>query len=112
MKKFFALALGILSFNSFANANYNVQITSFRPAGQNTYAAELCAFITGDIIPAQLNVRVASDPQTNRAGIYNTFVDQSGRFCLAIVTYTGFAQVSVWGYPSSLTETKMTNKIE
>lgn len=108
MKFFLILVLSLLSQNSFADNNYNVQITSFRSAGQNTSAAEICAVISGQVMPYQLNVRVVSDPQTNRSGIYNTFVDQSGRFCLSIVTYTGYAQIGVWGFPGTLTDSKIT----
>lgn len=107
MKFFLALVLGFLSFNSFADNNYNVQITSFRPAGQNTYAAEVCAVISGPVMPAQLNIKVVSDPQTNRSAFYNTFVDQSGRFCLSIMTYTGYVQVSVWGLPATSANSKI-----
>ena len=71
-----------------------VEITSFVSAGTRTRAAELCGKVTG-IADEWLAVRVVVDPKMDRPGVYNVLVGKEGKFCVAVVTYSGRAEASV-----------------
>jgi hypothetical protein len=88
-------AITLLSAASgFAATPPTLTLTSFRYAGGNTRAAELCGVVTGG--REHEHVRVTVDPDTDGPGYYNLFTEQDGRFCVAVVTWTGRAQASVW----------------
>ena len=70
-----------------------LKVTSFRLAGENTRAAELCGVVSngGD----HGLVRAVVDPGTNAPGVYNTIYTKDGNFCVLVVTYTGRVEASV-----------------
>ena len=84
----------LLSFSLFAN-DPKVEVTSFRYVAQNNPVAELCGKISNvTIFPAY--VKIIVDGNKN-PGIYNVVVDKDAKFCIAVVTYYGIADVSLWG---------------
>lgn len=95
------LVSGLLSWGTavsvYAAEEPKVEITSFVFAGMNTRASELCGKVTGS--SSEWNaVRVTVDPNTNRPGIYNTLAGKDGKFCVAVVSYSGLATAAIgWG---------------
>ncbi len=76
-----------------------VKITSFkyvRNAGDSVHPlAELCGTVEGRT-SAPSFVRVLVDKARNPA-VYNTVADMDGSFCVAVITYRGSAEVTVFG---------------
>ena len=88
-----ALLLLALSFPAFSAT---VKVTSFIYPRAGQYYAELC----GKVVEVKVNptfVKVVVDPRTNRPGTYNTLVGSDGKFCLAVITYSGEAEATVFG---------------
>jgi len=77
-----------------------VKITSFALVrmGQNLDhpLAELCGKVEGAEKTPSF-IRVLVDPGSRSPGIYNTLADDQGKFCLAVVTYRGSADVGIIG---------------
>lgn len=101
MKTVLALAVFALSLSSFAAS---VKISSFayvRNAGDAAHPlAELCGVVEGDSFPSFVSVVV--DPKSKNPGSYNTMTDTNGKFCLAVITYRGQAEVGVMGKTSTV----------
>jgi hypothetical protein len=100
MKVLAVLALFALSLSSFATA---VKVTSFRyvrNAGDALHPlAELCGAVEGSSVPSFIKVLVdkAKNPAT-----YNTVAGPDGVFCVAVITYRGTAEVSLFGENASI----------
>lgn len=95
MKKFIALSLLSLSFASFAAT---VKVTSFNYVrvqnDLNHPLAELCGLVEGQTSSPSF-VQVLVDPKTKSPASYNTLAGNDGKFCIAVVTYRGNAEVSL-----------------
>lgn len=102
MKSFIAL---IVLASSFAASAASVKVTSFnyiRTSNDlSSPLAELCGTVEGATSTTFVNVKV--DPKTNRPANYNTVAGTDGKFCLAVITYRGTADVSVIGEKSVTT---------
>lgn len=101
MKKFMALAFLVSSVSSFAAS---VKVTSFNYVStQNDIhnpLAELCGLVDGATTsPVFLSIVV--DPKSRRPATYNTLADANGKFCIAVITYRGQADVSLIGTNTS-----------
>lgn len=94
MKKFIAIAGVLASASAFAGS---VKITSFTYATSTSKIplAELCGVVEGGVAPSFVEVKV--DPQSPKAATYNTVAGADGKFCLAVVTYRGTADVALFG---------------
>jgi len=98
MKKLLLCATLLCSFTSFAAS---VKITSFNYVRTSNDAyraplAELCGRVEGATSEMTF-VKVSVDPRSNRPGSYNTVAGSDGKFCLAVITYTGLAEASALG---------------
>ena len=95
MKKFIALALLVFSFASIA---VTVKVTSFNYVrNQNDLyhpLAELCGLVEG-ATSAPSFVQVLVDPKSKEPASYNTIAGKDGKFCLAVITFRGNAEVSL-----------------
>lgn len=97
MKTLLALAL-ILSSTAFAAT---VKVTSFNyvrtgPDDAGSPLAELCGVVEGaETTPSFVQVLV--DPKGKSPAAYNTVANAQGKFCLAVITYRGAADVSIIG---------------
>jgi hypothetical protein len=101
MKTIVAVALLALSLSSIAAT---VKVTSFNyvrnQGDMNHPLAELCGRVEGATSsPTFLNVKV--DPKSNNPASYNTLAGADGKFCLAVITFRGNAEVSVMGDAAS-----------
>lgn len=91
MKKYFLIVLILLSFSTLAST---VKITSFNYGRPGQWYAELCGLVEG----ASTNptfVKVIVDPRSKKPGTYNTFAGEDGKFCVAVVSYQGEAEVDL-----------------
>lgn len=95
MKKFLFAALMVSSLPIFAAS---VKITSFYVVNNDPsyYHAELCGLVEGATTNPTF-VKVLVDPRRNRPATYNTLAGADGKFCVAVVTYSRIAQVSIIG---------------
>jgi hypothetical protein len=97
MKSILVLALFVSSLSSMAAS---VKITSFNYVrGADTAfspLAELCGRVT-DATSVPTFIQVLVDHKANRPGTYNTLAGTDGKFCLAVITYRGTAEVSIVG---------------
>lgn len=104
MKSFLALALLVSSVSAFSAS---VKVTSFnyiRTSNDVTSRlAELCGVVEGRIGSAPSYVTAKIDPKTNKPASYNTITDVDGKFCMAVITYRGTADVSLMGAKNSET---------
>ena len=95
MKKFIALALLVFSFASMAAS---VKVTSFNYVrNQNDQyhpLAELCGVVEGAASSPSF-VQVLIDPKSKEPASYNTIAGKNGKFCLAVITFRGNAEVSL-----------------
>ena len=98
MKTLLAMALLVSSVSAFSAS---VKVTSFNYVriGSDSYPnpmAELCGLVTGATkAPSFINVQV--DPKSNNPASYNTLAGADGKFCIALITYRGTAEVSLIG---------------
>lgn len=90
MKSLFLLAVTVLASSSSFAANWDVQINTFGPIGNNREAGEVCGKVIG---PAdqmdQVRVHIVADPGTRNEGSYTTLPDTIGNFCHVIHTFYG-----------------------
>jgi hypothetical protein len=96
MKLFLGAALLVFSLSSFAAS---VKVTSFtyvRNFNDLQPLAELCGLVSGATTTPSF-VKVVVDPKTSNPGSYNTLAGQDGKFCVAVITYRGTAEVSLMG---------------
>lgn len=98
MKTFLAMALLVFSVSAMSAT---VKITSFNYVrtsanDMNSPLAELCGMVEG-ATAAPSFVRVLIDPKSKNPGSYNTLAGTDGKFCVAVITYRGTADVSVIG---------------
>lgn len=103
MKSIMAVALLVSSVSAFSAS---VKITSFNyirtSPNMTAPLAELCGSVEGATTsPSFVNVKV--DPTTGRPANYNTFAGADGKFCVAVITYRGTADVSMVGEKSVVT---------
>lgn len=97
MKTLMALALLVSSVSAFSAS---VKVTSFNfiRTGHNDFnnpLAELCGLVTGGTTPSFIQIKV--DPKTNNPAMYNTLAGADGKFCMALITFRGTAEVSLIG---------------
>ncbi len=97
MKNFIVLATLVLSTSAFAAS---IKITSFTLVRSGDPTAELCGVVS-ETIDVPTFVRVIVDQRSNRPGIYNAVAGADGKFCLAVITYRGTAEASVFGEPET-----------
>lgn len=101
MKKILAFSLLLSSFSAFSAS---VKVTSFRyvriASEINHPLAELCGLVS-DATSFPTFVKVLIDPKSKGPASYNTIAGKDGKFCLAVITYHGNAEVSVLGEGSS-----------
>jgi hypothetical protein len=93
MKKCFFVILVLVSFNTLAST---VKISSFNYGRSGQYYAELCGQVEG-ATSNPIFVRVMIDPRSKNPGTYNTVTGSDGKFCLAVISYRGEAEASVFG---------------
>jgi hypothetical protein len=95
MEGFMKYILGVLltSATAFA-ANPTVEITSFYFVGQSNRLAEICGVVKDAGKPVA--VRVVSDYNTDRPGVYNALAGTDGLFCTTLVSYSGRAMASIF----------------
>ncbi len=92
MKKLIVLA-ALLSLPAMAAT---VKVTSFNWIRSGEPHAELCGLVEG-ATSAPSFVRVVIDHRTNRPAVYNTMAGVDGKFCVAVITYRGTAETSLFG---------------
>lgn len=97
MKMILGMALFALSVSTFAAS---VKVTSFNyiRTSNDYYSplAELCGVVDGATAsPTFINAKI--DPKSKNPGSYNTIADADGKFCLAVITFRGQADVTVMG---------------
>lgn len=92
MKKILFLSAALVSFSSFAST---VKVTSFVYPRSGQYYAELCGQVS-DSATSPTFVQITVDPRMKKSGMYNTVADSSGKFCIAVVTYSGEAELKVF----------------
>ena len=97
MKSFLAAFLLVSSVSAFSAT---VKVTSFNfiRTSQDMISplAELCGIVEGATAsPSFVSVKV--DPKTNNSASYNTLAGSEGKFCVAVITYRGTAEVSLMG---------------
>jgi hypothetical protein len=101
MKKILALCLLISSFSVFSAS---VKVTSFnyvRNANDLYHPlAELCGIVT-EATSFPTFIKVTVDPKSGKPASYNTLAGQDGKFCMAVITYRGSAEVSIIGENST-----------
>jgi hypothetical protein len=101
MKTILSITLLALSVSSIAAS---VNVTSFnyiRNQGDSFHPlAELCGRVEGGATPSF--IRVLVDHKTNRPGTYNTIAGADGKFCMAVITYRGSAEVTLIGESASV----------
>ena len=92
MKTFIAAILAFASVSAIAGS---VKITSFVYATSTSKIplAEICGTVEGVTAPAFVQVTI--DPNGNKGASYNTYAGTNGKFCMAVVTYQGNAEVSL-----------------
>tara|TARA_B100001248_G_scaffold227480_1_gene185928 strand:- start:7326 stop:7670 length:345 start_codon:yes stop_codon:yes gene_type:complete len=100
------ILLSLLSVSAMA-ADMNVKVTSYIRAGVKTRSAELCGKVTNMSIPWVV-VKVKVDANTKNPGNYNVIVDNSGNFCVAVVTNGGRAELTL----ASLDGEQLTGAVE
>lgn len=93
------IAALLISTSAFAAS---VRITSFNYIRSGEALAELCGTVT-DSTSTPAFVRVQVDHTSNRPATYNTLTDETGRFCVAVVTYRGTAAASVMNQNAPIT---------
>lgn len=102
MKTFLAMAVLVSSVTSFAAT---VKVTSFnyiRTSNElNSPLAELCGLVEG-AADAPSFVRILVDPKSKNPASYNTVAGTDGKFCMAVITFRGTADVSVMGAKESV----------
>jgi hypothetical protein len=95
MKKFIGFAILVFSFASMAAS---VKVTSFNYVrNQNDLyhpLAELCGLVEGATASPSF-VQVLVDPKSKTPGSYNTVAGKDGKFCVAVITFNGKADVSL-----------------
>ncbi len=100
MKTFLATSLFLASLSTFAAS---VKVTSFdyiRNQGDSVHPlAELCGKVEGGTTPSFVRVQV--DPKANNPASYNTVAGADGKFCIAVITYRGSAELSLIGENAS-----------
>ena len=96
MKNLIVLAALVLSTSAFAG----VKITSFTMVRSGDPTAELCGVVENATEPSTF-VRVVVDHRSARPGIYNAVAGADGKFCVAVITYRGTAEASVFGEPET-----------
>ncbi len=97
MKNFIVLASLVLSTSAFAAS---IKITSFTMVRSGEPTAELCGVVS-EATEVPTFVRVVVDHRSNRPGVYNAVAGADGKFCLAVITYRGTAEASVFGEPET-----------
>lgn len=101
MKTFIAL---VLLATSAAALSASVKVTSFNYVRTSTELssplAELCGMVEG-AVSAPSFVRVLVDPKSNNPASYNTLAGADGKFCIAVITFRGTADVSLIGAKES-----------
>lgn len=106
MKSFLALALLVSSVSAFSAS---VKVTSFNFIRTSNDVmsplAELCGVVEGAIVTAPSYVSAKIDPKSNKPASYNTITGPDGKFCMAVITYRGTAEVSLMGQKSVVTAT-------
>ena len=93
MKKIAILSLALLSFSATAAT---VKITSFLYVNDAGRMAEICGVVE-EMVAAPTFVKIKVDPGSNRPGSYSAIAGDDGKFCLAVVTYRGTAEASLYG---------------
>lgn len=96
MKKM--MMLGLVVFSTYASAA-SVRITSFLRVGSTDNMAELCGKLI-ETRPTPTFIKVVSDYNSSRPAIYNTVADESGKFCILIMTIRGSATAGIFGETS------------
>lgn len=104
MKSILAVALLVSSVSAFSAT---VKVTSFNfiRTSNDVMAplAELCGVVEGAITSAPSYVSAKIDPKSGKPASYNTITDSEGKFCMAVITYRGTAEVSIMGQKSIVT---------
>ncbi len=92
MKKIITLACILMTSSAFAAS---VKVTSFNYVTSTSRIplAELCGVVEGVTAPAFVQVTI--DPKASKPASYNTYAGVNGKFCLAVITYRGDAEVSL-----------------
>jgi hypothetical protein len=93
MKKIILLTFLLSSISALAAT---VKITSYNYIGTGTRLAELCGLVE-NAAAAPTYVKVMVDPNTSKPATYNTFAGDDGRFCIAVISYRGTAEASLFG---------------
>jgi len=101
MKTFIAM---VLLATSAAAMSASIKVTSFnyiRTSNDlNSPLAELCGLVEGAVSSPSF-VRVLVDPKSKNPASYNTLAGADGKFCLALITFRGTADVSLIGAKES-----------
>lgn len=99
MKVLLTASLFLASVSAFAASvkvtSFNMIRTSTEPTSFISPLAELCGVVEGGSVPTF--VRVLVDPKTKQPASYNTVADADGKFCVAVITYRGSADVTIIG---------------
>lgn len=99
--KAMALVLSLATLPVFAAS---VKVTSFNWIRSGEPHAELCGLVEG-ATQAPSFIRVVVDHRSARPAVYNTLAGSDGKFCLAVITYRGTAETSLFGGQTKLTAT-------
>lgn len=106
MKTIVAVALLVSSVSAFSAT---VKVTSFNFIRTSNDVmsplAELCGVVEGSLVNAPSYVNAKIDPKASKPASYNTITDAEGKFCMAVITYRGTAEVSILGQKSVVTAT-------
>ena len=88
-----------------ATASASITVKSFQYIDGKKPHAELCGFVNAVTTTPTL-IRMVVDPR-GKPGVYNTVAGTDGNFCLTLISYTGEAELSVFGgapAPASITK--------
>lgn len=77
-----------------SDQDMDVKVTSYSRAGVRTRSAELCGEVVNIKVPWVI-VKVKIDANHKQSGNYTTIVGKDAKFCLAVVTNGGTAEVSL-----------------
>ena len=89
-----------------------VEVTSFRFAGSRNYTAEICGKVTSEEAQPPLLAKIQVDPKEKNPGTYYAIIGAEKKFCAAVVTYSGTADVTAQKFStgenlSSITSSKV-----
>lgn len=92
--------------SSFSAMSATVKVTSFNFVRTSNDVrsplAELCGKVEGAASSPSF-IHVSVDPKSNNPASYNTLAGADGKFCIAVITYRGSADVTVMGESKAIT---------